>query len=616
MTERNIWSRNESMENFIFNPINDKKPSGACASKTEVTYTLKVSKFLPVLNAYFVMHKDGEEEKEYEMTKVFTDERYIHMQYTCKYDNVGYYWYHFQVNTNDESYRLIRDDNLNIKVSNSDSNYLQLVYSEESRVDKAFKKGIIYHIFVDRFNKVGEVKPRGKLTLSKDWESEIQLEYNSIGERVNNVCYGGNFAGIAEKLSYLKSLNVGTIYLSPIMEANSNHKYNVADYSKVDSMFGGQEEFENLVKKAKRMGISIIIDGVFNHTGSDSVYFNKYGTYRTVGAYQSQNSKYYPWYCFKKYPDDYDCWWGIKDLPQTEENSGFFDYISGRGGIIEKYMTMGIGGFRLDVVDELTNNFLHEICSAARRVNPKAFMIGEVWEDASSKISYNERKEYFLGGNLDSVTNYPMKNAILDFIKYGDTSNFVSIVNLIKDQYPKSIQNNLMNILDTHDTMRALTFLGATNEELSSNDNYILTEEEKLRGIKLLKLATIIQYTVMGLPTVFYGDEAGIEGCKDPYCRRTYPWGNENKELIEWYQTLGNIRNNKVLIDGDMNIKYAENNVLIYERVKDDDKVIVAINRSNEPFEFSLIKSMQNFFDGNYVSGKIKLNPDDAIVLI
>ena len=419
-----------------------------------------------------------------------------------------------------------------------------------------------------------------------------------------------------EKLDYLKSLNVSTIYLSPIMEANSNHKYDVADYSKIDSMFGDQDTFELLVKKAKRMGMSIIIDGVFNHTGSDSVYFNKLGRYRTVGAYQSKNSKYYSWYSFEKYPDEYSCWWGIKTLPQTEENSGFFDYIAGRGGIIEKYMAMGIAGFRLDVVDELTNNFLHEICNASRRVNPKAFMIGEVWEDASSKISYSERKEYFLGGNLDSVTNYPMKNAILEFVKFGKVDNFVNTINLIKDQYPKSIQNNLMNIIDTHDTMRALTYLGANLHDFNENEDYKLSSEEKSNGIRLLKLATTMQYTIMGLPTIYYGDEAGIEGTKDPYCRRPYPWGKEDLTLIEWYKKLGQLRNNSVFDGGELNIKYAENGVLIYERVKGTQKVYVIINASNEDFEFVISKTMCNFFNDEHISGKIICPSKDVIVLI
>lgn len=605
------------MRKFIYNPINDKYPSGAVVNNTEVKYTLRVSKFEKVVSAYFVMHMDGEEEQKFTMNKEYVDDKYIHFTFVWKYSKVGFFWYHFEVELEYRNLRLIRGDNLDIVDSPANSDYLQLVIRDESKSDKSMRQGIIYHIFVDRFNRVGEVKARSGLHLVKDWHTPVGLEYNSKGERVNANCYGGNFAGIIEKLDYLKGLNVATIYLSPVFEAHSSHKYDVADYSKIDSMFGGNAMFQELIKEAKKRGIKIIIDGVFNHTGSDSVYFNKEGRYKTIGAYQSVNSKYYSWYDFNQHPNDYSCWWGFKTLPQTREDSGYFDYIAGKNGIIEKYMAMGLGGMRLDVVDELTNNFMHAICEASRRISPKSFIVGEVWEDASSKIAYDERKEYFLGGNLDSVTNYPMKNAILNYIKYGDERQFVNITNLILDQYPKSIQNNLMNILDTHDTVRALTYLGAdhNNPEYSENAKYTLSSEEMDRGVKLLKLATIMQYTVMGIPTVFYGDEAGIEGMKDPYCRTPYPWGKENLSLIEWYKTLGNLRNNKILIDGDMKIRYAEGGIVIYERLKGDKKIIVVINRSGKDFEFILERTMCNYFTGDYVSGKLCVASDEGLVL-
>lgn len=605
------------MRKFIFNPINDKTPHGAVEKNSSITYRLRVSKFENPNTAYFVMHSDGEQPTSFEMTREYVDDRYVHYTFTHKFENVGFFWYHFEVKIGDNTIKLIRSNSLDVIESQADSDYLQLIINNESKTNKAFRKGIIYHIFVDRFCREGDVKARSGLNLINDWNQPVDKEYNEHGERINANCYGGNIAGIISKLPYLKSLNVGTIYLSPVFEANSSHKYDVADYSKIDSMFGTNEEFVDLIKKAKHLGIRIIIDGVFNHTGSDSVYFNKNGRYRTIGAYQSENSKYHSWYDFSKYPDEYSCWWGIKTLPQTREDSGFFDYITGKKGIINKYMSLGLGGFRLDVVDELTNNFLRAICESARNVDEKALIVGEVWEDASSKIAYDERKEYFLGGNLDSVTNYPMKNAILNFIKYGDHQGFVNIVNLILDQYPKSVQNNLMNILDTHDTIRALTFLGADENDpfYSDNENYSLSPEERARGIKLLKLATIMQYTVMGVPTVFYGDEAGIEGMKDPYCRTPYPWGHEDTGLIKWYEKLGNLRNNKVLIDGDMKIKYANNSVIIYERFKGDDKVIVAVNVSPDTFEFVVERNMCNYFSGEYISGKITLEPNSAIVL-
>lgn len=604
------------MRNFIYNPINNKTPKGASVVGDEITYTLKVSKFIHASAVNFVMWKDGGVCDFYPMQKLFTDDKYVHYEIKHKYNEVGHYWYHFEVIKDDNVIKLIRSDNLDAVEGYADINFLQLVYSTPSSCDISKSNGIIYHIFVDRFNRVGTPKERPGLTLV-DWDTPISYEYDDKGERVNVRCYGGNFAGIIEKLSYLKKLNVKTIYLSPVFEGNSSHKYDVADYSKVDSMFGSNAEFADLIKKAKAKGINIIIDGVFNHTGSDSVYFNKNGRYKTVGAYQSQNSKYYSWYDFSEYPDKYSTWWGIKTLPQTREDSGFFDYIAGKCGIVEKYMSMGLAGFRLDVVDELSNNFLHAICERAKSVNDKAFIVGEVWEDASCKISYDERKNYFLGGNLDSVTNYPMKNAILDFIKYGNERHFVNIINTILDQYPKSVQDNLMNILDTHDTQRALTFLGADGgyEDRLEDGNYILSKEERDRGVKLLKLATIMQYTVMGIPTVFYGDECGVEGMRDPFCRQPYPWGKEDKEIIDWYQKLGELRKNKVLVDGEFNLRYAENSVVVYERKKDNNKLIVVVNKSSEPFEFVLNKTMFDYFKGDYVSGKIVIPEDSAIVL-
>ena len=605
------------MKEFIFNPINDKFPKGAVKCGETISYTLRVSKFLGVTNAYFIMHPEGKQDEKFEMTRVYVDEKYIHYSFSYNYTESGFYWYHFEVQKGDNSICLYRTSNLDVADNCDNNDYLQLIVDKESKIDKSFHKGIIYHIMVDRFNRVGDVKCRDGLTLA-DWDKPIEREFNEYGEKVDNICYGGTFAGITEKLSYLKSLNVSTIYLSPVFEANSNHKYNVADYAKLDSMYGTQDDFINLITEAKKFGMSIIIDGVFNHTGSDSVYFNRYGRYKTVGAYQSTNSKYYDWYEFINYPTDYSCWWGVSSLPQTREDSGFFDYIAGKNGIVEKYMKMGIGGFRLDVVDELSNKFLDAICSAVHRIDPKALIVGEVWEDASSKVSYDERKEYFLGGHLDSVTNYPMKNAILDYVKYGNVENFVSVVNLIKDQYPVGVQNNLMNIIDTHDTKRALTILGAdtNNENYSENDNYFLSTEELNKGIRLLKIASAIQYTVMGIPTVYYGDEVGVEGMKDPFCRATFPWGNENKELLDWYIKLGELRKNKVFIDGDMNIKYAEDGVLIYERVSKDKKVIVAINRSEEEFEFILDKTMCDYLGEDYVNGRITLMPDELKIFV
>lgn len=602
------------MENYIFNPIYNKTPRGACKVGDVVTYTLKVSKFINVYNVYFVMHRDGEQDKGVKMTLTLTDDMYACYEIKIKFDNIGHFWYHFYVE-GDSGVQLIRGENLDAVVSNDNSDYLQLVYGEKSHIDESFRKGIIYHVFVDRFNRSGEVTPREGLNLIDDWEMPVEKEYDDNNERVNRNCYGGNLQGIIDKIPYFKELNVSTLYLSPIFEAHSSHKYNIGDYSKVDSMFGDETILKKLIKECKKNKINVILDGVFNHTGSDSIYFNKNGRYPGLGAYQSTTSPYYNWYDFNTFPYDYSCWWGIKSLPQTNENSGFFDYIAGDNGIIEKYMSLGLGGFRLDVVDELSNKFMKAICQKIKQVNNKGMVIGEVWEDASLKIAYDERKEYFLGGNLDSVTNYPMKNAILEYVKYGNVNNFVNTTNFILDQYPKDIQNNLMNIIDTHDTVRALTYLGAPNY-ISEYEDYRLDSEEKVVAFEKLKLATLLQYTIMGIPTVFYGDEVGMEGTKDPYCRGTYPWGKEDLTILEWYRKLGNLRNNEVLIDGDMNIKYAKDGALIFERVKGEHKIIVAVNLGEEEINLSLQRDMDNYFTGEHLSGGVSLKSGKFMVLV
>lgn len=602
------------MENYIYNPIYNKSPKGACQVGDVVTYTLKINKFINVTNVYFVMHKDGECDKGVNMINSQTDDLYAYYEIKIKYDSVGHFWYHFYIE-GENGIQLIRGENLDAIASDGNSDYLQLVYSSKSQIDESFREGIIYHIFVDRFNRSGKVTPREGLNLIDDWEMPVEKEYDNNNERVNRNCYGGNLQGILDKIPYFKSLNVSTLYLSPIFEANSSHKYNVGDYSKIDSMFGDEATLNKLIKECKKNKINIILDGVFNHTGSDSVYFNKEGRYKGLGAYQSTSSPYYDWYDFINYPYEYSTWWGIKTLPQTNENSGFFDYIAGENGILNKYMSMGLGGFRLDVVDELSNNFMKAICNRIKTVNKKGMVIGEVWEDASCKIAYDERKEYFLGGNLDSVTNYPMKNAILEYVKYGNVNNFVNTINYILDQYPKDIQNNLMNIIDTHDTVRALTYLGAPNY-ISEYEDYRLDDEEMADAIEKLKLASLLQYTIMGIPTVFYGDEVGMEGTKDPYCRGTYPWGKENLTILEWYEKLGNLRNNDVLIDGDLNIKYAKDGALIFERVKEDKKVVVAINLGEEEITLNLTRDMDNYFTGKHLSGCVSLKTGKYLVLV
>ena len=604
----------ESMIDYIYNPTTCKTPKGVSLVGSTIKYEIKVSKFKGIESVDFVLHKDGEQPKPYPMTRVLTDERYIHYEYKHTYSTTGHFWYHFEAHTPDDTIRLVAGDRLDVRAEDVDDDYLELIIEKDSTVGKDFRRGVIYHIFVDRFCKKGKVTPRAGLTLNENWREPVEYEYDSTGKRVNRKCYGGNFEGIISKLDYLEKLGVTMLYLSPIFEAHSSHKYNIADYNKIDEMFGGETGFKKLIKAADKKGMKIIIDGVFNHTGSDSVYFNQDGRYDSIGACQSKDSPYYKWYTFGNYKYGYSTWWDMPTLPQTNENSTFFDFIAGKGGVIEKYMKMGVYGFRLDVADELSDKFLNAINKMVKSINPEGYIVGEVWEDAASKIAYSDRKKYFLGNSLDSVTNYPMKNAIIDFVKNGDASHFASTINMVKAEYPHNVKHSLMNVLGSHDTMRVMTKL-MTEDNAGEIRRHIMSEEEWDMGFKLLKIATVLQYTTVGVPTVYYGDEVGMTGGRDPFCRETYPWGEEREKILDWYIRLGKLRKRPAIYEGDLNILYNDESVLVYERRTDNDKVMVAVNRGEGEHTLTFNDKMYDLLRNREYYGEVTLAPDSYFVL-
>ena len=451
-----------------------------------------------------------------------------------------------------------------------DINKYQITVSKKVNTPKWFEEGVLYHIFVDRFNKTGKIhNPKKNSFMYANWEDTPMYIKNSEGEIARWDFHGGNLKGIISKLNYLKSLGISIIYLSPIFEAQSNHKYDTGNYKAIDPMFGDEEIFKELIEEAKEKGMSIILDGVFSHTGDDSIYFNKYGNYDSLGAYQSKESKYSSWYNFKNYPNEYDCWWGVKSMPNVNENEeSYMDYIiRDKDSVINKWMNYGVKGWRLDVVDELPNKFLDELRKETLKANNESILIGEVWEDASNKISYNERRKYLLGNQLNGVTGYVFKNIILDFLTYKiSSSDAYNKFMTIKENYPKYAFKSNLNLLGTHDTPRILTELNEDKE--------------------LLNLAVAIQMTFEGVPYVYYGDEAGMTGGKDPDNRKTYPWKNEDKELIAFYKKMIKDRNNnEVLSRGDTTFLNLENeDVFAYIRYMEnsqENEVLVIVNRSN-----------------------------------
>ncbi len=469
--------------------------------------------------------------------------------------------------------------------------------------------GVIYHIFVDRFARGDEIIEKPGAKIVNDWSLGVP-EYPEFpgAELKNNTFYGGSLYGVINKLAYIKSLGVNAIYLSPVFDSPSNHKYDTSDYMSVDRMFGGEEALSRLIKEASSLGIGIIIDGVFNHTGADSIYFNKFGKYSSVGAFQSDKSPYIDWYDFKDYPNKYTCWWGIEILPRINPDiKSCRDYFVGEGGVIEKYAKMGISGIRLDVVDELSDDFVSAIKEKISGYGQHCILYGEVWEDGSNKIAYDTRKRYYLGEELDGVMNYPLRRGIISYLRDRETSALKYALTDIINNAPWRIANAQMNVLGTHDTERVLTALGG--EDASGFDNAILSKKkmsasERSFAKKLLKMAYAILATVPGIPAIYYGDEAGVEGYSDPFNRLPYPWDNEDEELISFYRKIATIRTeNTVYKLGDFNLLHIDSSCLVFSRTQGNVALITVVNNSEAYLNVGFESSAYPLFgDGEQVA--------------
>lgn len=536
----------------------------------------------------------------------------------------GLCWYFFECKTA-WGVNVITNQGKGIGVLNETEKEFQLtVYKKEFTTPDWLKGGIIYQIFPDRFYCSGEKKtiaPDRKLRA--DWGGEPEWRPDEKGKVRNNDYFGGDLKGIEQKLPYLHSLGVSCIYLNPIFEANSNHRYDTADYSRTDHLLGEEKDFVSLCKKAEEYGISVILDGVFSHTGDDSIYFNKYGRYDSKGAYQSEQSPYYSWYKFTDYPHKYHSWWGIDILPEVEEtNDDFIEFIAGERGIASKWLKLGARGWRLDVADELPDKFLDAFRAAVKREKSDALVLGEVWEDASNKCSYGERRRYLLGDQLDSVMNYPFADAIISYVSGGNVSGFTDKIMNILENYPSQVVNVLMNHIGTHDTARAITLLAGESCEYRDRlwqSQKKLTDEQYALGVKLLKIASVLQYTLPGVPSLYYGDEAGMQGYKDPFNRVCYPWGKENNELISWYKELGTFRrNNSVFTDGEFVPVSEAAGVVAYLRRNEKEEVMVIVNRNKEPITYYLPYEWRNaecFFGGRMKDGGVYMEAISCTVL-
>ena len=392
---------------------------------------------------------------------------------------------------------------------------------------------------------------------------------------------------------------------------------------KIDSLLGDEKDLKALIKAAEKQGIYIILDGVFSHTGDDSIYFNKYKRYDTLGAYNSDESPYRSWYDFGETHDDYESWWGISTLPETQENDpSFSEYITGEKGVIRHWLKLGVKGFRLDVADELPDQFLDKVRVAVKADSNENFLLGEVWEDATNKISYNARRRFLRGKQLDSVMNYPFANAIINYLKGGNSRDLIDTVLEILENYPPQAVKLLMNHIGTHDTQRILTVLGSENEFVNDREwqsKQRLSPQQYEKGIKFLKVAAILQYTLPGVPSLYYGDEAGMEGYGDPFCRAAYPWGQENTDLLSFYQKLGQFRREcDAFKSGEFIPFYANFGEIAYMRKSQNTTVLIAATRWHEKTTINIPKEFDNaevVFGNKSENGVLTLDPFGFTIL-
>lgn len=529
-----------------------------------------------------LLREDGKPYLNVPMAKTAATELYETWTAAFALDDPDLYFYFFQITTKNESFRLLKQgDDTNME----DGDWWQIsVIAEEFAVPSALEGAVMYQIFPDRFAKSGQADLHDKLQpywIHSNTHDIPVWQPNERGEVTNNDFFGGNFAGMCEKLDYLHDLGVEVLYLNPIFMAWSTHRYDTYDYARIDPMLGTEDDFRHFCNEAHERGMKVILDGVFSHVGDRSPYFQS--------AISDPNSPYRSWFQFQHYPDRYTSWWGITTLPCVNKmDPAFLDYIiDGPYSIAARWLMAGADGWRLDVVDELPDEFVLRLRRRIRQVKPSAILIGEVWEDASNKIAYDRRRRYFVDNELDGVMNYPLQKAILRYVRReNDGAEFGQQVMTLAENYPPHVLNACMNLLSTHDTPRAINALldphDGSRDDLARRH---FSPDQIIWGKELLRTAAFLQFTLPGAPCIYYGDEAGMTGYRDPFNRGFYPWGEEDTNLQAFYRALARLkRENPALKTGRVEFITASNGRVQFLRQSAGQTAMVFCNASREPW--------------------------------
>ena len=564
-----------------------KTPFGAIAAGMPVTLRLDVPGSFGYVDPHLVLTKDREDPVHYRMEYTGQSDGVNHFAVTVTPTTSGLYFYYFDLYT--DFRKICRGPGAEGRLTWVLEDSWQLtVYEPDFQTPDWIKSGTMYQIFPDRFYEGDPDKamPFADRIYRADKEGEPYFWPTEQPEGYLNMDYfGGDFLGIQKKLPYLKGLGVTCIYLNPIFEAHANHRYNTADYLKADPLLGTNEDFAALCKEASRQGIRIILDGVFSHTGSDSRYFNREGRYGPGGAYRDRHSPYRSWYDFDSgYACGYRSWWGFETLPEVEEESpSYIDFVCGPGGVIDTWLGLGASGFRLDVADELPDDFIEKIRAAVKAHGADKLLIGEVWEDATTKEGWGRRRTYLRGHGLDTTMNYPFRNAAIDFVRGADAAAVADAILSICENYPKPALDCAMNFLSTHDTERAIT--GIADEPTNGRDRFW----QSGRRIPLSRmddavrrelLAYALLFTLPGVPCIYYGDEIAMQGYRDPFNRAYYDWNSTERRLRGPLANLAELRRSCDAFKGGA-IEWVEaaGDVLHFRRVGRTQTAEIILNR-------------------------------------
>jgi len=422
--------------------------------------------------------------------------------------------------------------------------------------------------------------------------------------------FGGDLKGVDQQLGYLATLGVSALYFNPIFDAGSNHGYDTQDYTKVDPYFGTQKDFDNLIKHAKALGIRVILDGVFNHMSSDSPLFDRYHHYATVGACESTSSIYRTWFVFHDVPAGtgecagsagpgsatYDGWFGFDSIPVLRKDQAAVQayFLTAPDSIAKRWIQSGASGWRLDVAGDpsFPNGYWESFRAVVKAADPQALTISETWQKDSTLL------RMVRGDRLDTTMNYRLRDAVLALLApqpfdskgFPDSGHQISVSEFadrlasMREDYTDATYYSLMNLLDSHDTERLLWTM---TPGIATTADKELNAANVAAGKLRVKLASLIQFTVPGAPTIYSGDEVGVTGADDPDDRRTYPWadlgGHPDTNLLAHYTALANLRSSvPALRSGDFRILLADDaaETVAYGRRTGNQVAILVLNRS------------------------------------